>query len=395
MIDINKYRLSKYFLFSSLYFSEGFQWSIAVLIIPLYFTQKGISPAITTLAAGLISSPMILKFVFGGLADYYGRFGRKRFVLIGGLTASVCLFITGFIDPGIALIPFTIILFIGHCGVGFVDVSADAWAIETTVEKERGKINGVMFGGLFIGMAVGSFLFTQIGSYHGYNTVFFIAGLLTFLIILYPLVVKEIIKFKKREKVVSLVLGEFKRKVIQLIALFAPLSSISGGLIIIAMPLYMSNILRLSDTHIGLIGVIFPIATVFGSIIGGIIADSLGRKYTLYIFLFGSGIFTALLAFTDTWQILAVIYAIVGFFFGGVYSSGCALIMDVTNPRIAASQFAVLTALFNLGEIGIGSTFAGTIIETIGYTRLFLYAGLLYGFALIVLYLMKLKRSTK
>jgi FSR family fosmidomycin resistance protein-like MFS transporter len=135
------------------------------------------------------------------------------------------------------------------------------------------------------------------------------------------------------------------------------------------------------------------IATIFGAIIGGTLADIWGRKRVLYITLIGSMIFTALLAFADTWQILAVIYVIVGFLFGGLFTASCALMMDITKPSIAATQFAVLTALFNLGEIGIGNTIAGSLIETIGYTRLFLYAGLLYGFSLIIVYLMKINKK--
>jgi PAT family beta-lactamase induction signal transducer AmpG len=393
MADINKNKILKHFLFSSLYFSEGLQWSIAIVIIPLYLTQQGISPGITTVTAGIVSSPMILKFIFGGVTDYYGRLGRKYFVLLGGFSAVACLFIVGFIDPGIALIPFTVILFIAHCGIGFLDVSADAWAIETTTVRERGKINGFMFGGLFIGTGLGSFLFTQIGSDYGYNTVFFTAGLITLLIILFPLLFKETIKFKKRPKVAHLVIGDFKRKIIQLVALFGPISSISGGLIVIAIPLYTKNILNLSDPQTGLITLLFMIATIFGAIIGGTLADIWGRKRVLYITLIGSMIFTALLAFADTWQILAVIYVIVGFLFGGLFTASCALMMDITKPSIAATQFAVLTALFNLGEIGIGNTIAGSLIETIGYTRLFLYAGLLYGFSLIIVYLMKINKK--
>ena len=395
MVDINKNKILKYFLFSSLYFSEGLQWSIAIVIIPLYLTQQGISPGITTITAGIVSSPMILKFVFGGIADHYGRFGRKYFVLLGGFSASACLFIVGFIDPDTALIPFAVILFIAHCGIGFVDVSADAWAIETTTVKERGKINGVMFSGLFIGTGVGSFLFTQIGSNYGYNTVFFAAGLLISLILLYPLIFKEIIKFKKSPKVAHLVISDFKRKIVQLVALFGPISSISGGLMVIAIPLYTKNILELSDIQIGLISLIFMIANIFGALIGGTLADRWGRKHVLYITLIGSMIFTALLAFSNTWQILAVTYTITGFLFGGLFSASCALMMDITNPRIAATQFAVLTALFNIGEIAIGNTLAGTIIETVGYTRLFLYAGLIHGFALIIVYLMKINNPSK
>ena len=182
MIDITKHRLLQYILFISLYFSEGFKWSIAIVILPLYFDDIGISTTILGLIVAIITLPMVLKFFFGGIIDHYIRFGRKRFVITGGFTAIFCFFILGFIDPGMALLPFTLIFFIGVCGISFLDVSADAWAIETAREDERGKINGVMFAGIFIGLSIGSFLFTQIVDIYGYSSVFFVASSIVFLI---------------------------------------------------------------------------------------------------------------------------------------------------------------------------------------------------------------------
>ena len=171
MIDVTKHRFLQYFLFSSLYFSEGFKWSIAIVILPLYFDDIGISPSILGIIVAIITLPMVIKFLFGGIIDHYIRFGRKIFVIIGGITSIISFFLLAFVDPVVALIPFSIIFFIGVCGISFLDVSADAWAIEIAREDERGKINGVMFAGIFIGLSIGSFLFTQIVAIYGYSYV--------------------------------------------------------------------------------------------------------------------------------------------------------------------------------------------------------------------------------
>ncbi len=393
MIDITKHRFLQYFLFSSLYFSEGFKWSIAIVILPLYFNDIGISPTILGIIVAIITLPMVIKFIFGGIIDHYIRFGRKRFVIMGGLIAIICFFILGFINPAVALIPFSIIFFIGVCGIGFLDVSADAWAIQTAREDERGKINGVMFAGIFIGLSIGSFLFTQIVDKYGYSAVFFISSFIVFLIIIFPLFVKDVRKiFKKKQKVGKLLIKEFKRKCVQAISIFAPFSAISGGIILLLAPLYMLNILQLEPTSIGMISMISPIATIIGCILWGVIADKLGRKNTLYIVLFASLAFTALLIFADTWYSFLIIYTILGFFFGGYYAVSCALIMDVTNPAIAASQFSILTALFNLGEMGIGHGLAGLMVDTLGYERVFLYSAIFYGVSILILYFVRIKK---
>jgi hypothetical protein len=132
MLDLTKRPSLKYFLFGSLYFAEGLIFALTTVVIVLFFTEKNISIEITTLVGGLASVPWMLKFVFGPTIDFFGNYGRKIFCVIGGITGAISLFIVAFIDPKTSVIPFTALLFIGHSGVVLLDVSADAWAIQTT-----------------------------------------------------------------------------------------------------------------------------------------------------------------------------------------------------------------------------------------------------------------------
>lgn len=393
MIDVEKRSIAKYFLFSSLYFSEGIKWSIAVVILPVYFDDLGISATVLGLVIALAGIPTMVKFIFGGIIDYLIKYGRKKFVLIGGFTTVVSLFILGFINPATAIIPFIIILFFGIIGITLLDVAADAWAIEITKEEERGKVNGGMFAGIFIGMTIGSLLFTQIAEIYNYNSVFFIAGLMVLAVIIFPLSVKEIKKVKKIKKMTSALIVEFKKKSVQIFCFFAPFTAISGGLLLIVIPLYAKNVLMLDVAQVGMMAAVFPITNIFGSLVWGAIADIISRKKSIFLVLFGSMIFTTLLIFADTWQTLAIIYGIVGFLFGGVYATIGALSMDVTNPRLAGTQFSIYMSLFNLGEVGIGNGMAGFLLDNIGYNKVFLYAGLFYLAAILVLYYVKVKKE--
>ena len=60
MIDLEKRSFAKYLLFSSLYFSEGIKWSIAVVIFPVYFDDLGISPTILGLVIALTGLPTMI-----------------------------------------------------------------------------------------------------------------------------------------------------------------------------------------------------------------------------------------------------------------------------------------------------------------------------------------------
>jgi len=395
MIDINKHSFLKYLLFGSLYFSEGMELALATVIIPIYLhVEKGMSLPLTTLIAGLVMVPWVLKFIWGGIVDYFIKFGRKPFILFGGFLGVISFFTLIFIDPAVAIIPFMFFLFLSHVGIGFLDVSADAWAIELSQEHERGKINSAMFSGLFIGVAVGVALLSHIAQEFGYSIAFLTTGLIVFLIILYPLFIKDAKILKKRPKMGTILLNEFRKPTTQLVAIFVPLLLISIGLLTFAIPLYMVDSLQLKVSEIGLIVSLFPIATIVGTLVSGPITDRWGRKGPIAFFALASAFFTASLIFANTWLILAVVFSTIGFLRGGYYVGINALLMDITNPKVGAVQFSLLTSIGNFGEL-FGGMIAGTLIVLLGFHRFFLYAALFFGPALIILYLIRFKKPKK
>ena len=393
MIDISKKSWHKYFLFGSLYFSEGLQGALTVVIIPIYLLDKGISIQIVTLVAGIGGAPWYLKFVFAPLTDYFCQLGRKPFIIVGGLLGAIGLFVLIYIDPLVSLIPFTLFLFISHLGIINLDVSCDGWAIQISKEKERGKISGAMAAGLFGGMAFGDFLFASIAQLYGYGISFLTGGSIILVIMIYPLLVKEVKMMKKRPKIVSLLKEEFKKRTTQLVALFGFVQSISFGILIMVIPLYMKTILQMEVGQIGLVTAIYPITIVIGSFLGGALADRWSRKMILFIFTSPCIVFSAALIFANTWQILAVIYGAIGFLQGGgMWAAGSALMMDVSNPKIGATQYSILTSICNFGDYGAGGI-SGSLVALLGFGRVFLYSAWSLGPALLILYFIRLKKK--
>jgi MFS family permease len=395
MIDISNRTYLKYLLFTSLYFSEGLQGTLTMVILPIYFLEKGLSLPLTTLVVGIAGIPWMIKFVYGGIVDNYIQYGRKRFILIGGFLMVVSLFTAAFVDPVVALIPLTFILFIARSGSALIDVSADAWAIEISNEKERGKINSAMFGGMFIGSAIGAPIFAIIAKIYGYDIVFLIAGLIIIPVLIFPLIVKEFKIAKKRQNITKLLVGEFKKRNTQLMAIFGPFIGISVGLLMIVVPLYAKVSLEFDIAQVGMITSVYPITTVVGASVCGPISDRWGRKGILYILLWAGIFFSALFVFANTWLILAVLYGIVGFFRGGYYVVTSAIFMDLTNPKVGATEFSILTSLANVGILGIGFIISGSMIEMFGFDRAFLFSAWFFGPALLILYLVNIKKPVK
>ena len=158
-----------------MYFTEGLFTAVGFVIVPIYFVESGLSISLATLVIGIVLIPSTLKFFQGAIVDYFQKHGRKRFIIASGF------FIMGFFNPSSLLPLFIFGLFISVIGFVFLDVSADAWAIETSTVQDRGKVNGAMFTGYYIGMAVGTATLGIIASYLGYHVAFFVVGIMFFL----------------------------------------------------------------------------------------------------------------------------------------------------------------------------------------------------------------------
>ena len=366
--------------------------AITTVATSLYLREKGISIPLTTLVVGIVNIPWMLKFIWGPVIDYFIKHGRKTFIILGGGLSVSCMFLVSFVDPSTSLLLFTALIFLSHVGIGFIDVSTDAWAIDVSTEKDRGKINGSMFAGQYGAWALGAALFPFIGSQYGYPTVYLINALMILLILLLPFFIKETRKIKIKEKIVTLVFTEFKKRTVLLVALFSPLVFMNEGIMSYIMPIYMRDGLGMTDVQVGFISMILPIFLAVGSLFGGVITDKIGRKSTLYVFIGLNIVFTASLIFTDTWWKLSMIYGIIGLLMGGHSTASCALLMDVTNPRIGATQYGMFTGIANVGLNG-GGMLTGSLVVALGFSRMFLYAAWVFGPALLVLYFIRIKKG--
>lgn len=392
MVGLDDTKRMKYVLFGSLYVAEGLMIAITTVATSLYLREQGISLPVTTLVVGIVNIPWMLKFVWGPVVDHFIRRGRKPFILLGGAFSVFGMMLVSLVAPSVSLLPFTLLIFLSHVGIGFIDVSTDAWAIDVSTSKNRGKINASMFAGQYSAWAVGAAVFPFIGSQFGYHTVYLLNGLFILLILLLAFFVRETVRRKAKQRIVSLVSSEFKKKTVLLVALFSPLVFMNEGFMSYLMPLYMRDGLGLGDVQIGFMSMILPVFLAVGSLVGGIVTDRIGRKSALYLFIGVNMVLTAFLVFADTWWKLTIIYAAIGFLMGGHSTVSCALFMDVTNPRIGATQYGIFTGIANVGLNG-GGMITGSLVVALGFSRTFLYAAWVFGPALLVLYFIQTKKG--
>jgi len=391
MLDLQQQPFAKYILFTSLYFTEGIQLSITTVLIPIYLLETGFSPAITTMIAALAMLPWALKFIFGYIINTIQSINLKTFTILGGIISSISLLLLSIITPNTILFLFILLIIIAQCGIGFLDVSTDAWAIDTTKKKEHGKINGFMMAGLFSGIAIGAPLLSFIAEHNEYTISFLTAGTLNLSILFIAFLTKKPSYFNRKNQVLKILKKEFKQKKTQAIALLLPILSINSGIITLAVPLFMSIQLELSISQIGLITTVFTVSRVIGSITCGTLSDKIGRQKTLLLIVSLSIIATVLLLLVNTWSILLPIYGLLGFLNGGLFSVLLATSMDITNFKISAIQFSLLISFMNSGEL-IGEFISGPLLTIAGFSKLFLFAAWILGPSLLFLYISKSRK---
>lgn len=390
MQQLTTNKIRQYTTFISQYVSEGIQLSIATVIIPIYLIEKGYSVQIATLVSGLVMIPWTIKFFFGWLVDHFQKRGRKPFVIYGGIISSLSLFFLTFIDPTFSLILFQIILMIGHSGVSIIDVSIDSWAIETTTKSERGKLNGMMMSGLFLGLATGASTLSYVANEYGYPTTFLIGSIAIGALIILPILTPYQKQSKIRPDIPRILIKECKKNKTTLLLILLPLISINSGIITLAVPLFLKLHYTYTIASIGFATMIFTIGRILGSLLLGTLSDTYGRKQTLLMIIIATIIFTIMIPFSNEQSIIPL-YATLGFLNGALFTILLAISMDITNKRIGATEFSLLISVMNIGEL-LGETSSGTLITTLGFSRMFLFAAWIMGPGLLIFLFFKDKQ---
>ena len=388
MIDLNVQKRFRYILFSSLYFSEGLYQAVILIVTPIYLLNKNVPLPLITLIMGLGYLPWGLKFVWGGIIDFYHKYGRKKFALFGTIFGAIGFLLLSIIDQYFSILFFALFLFIGYVGIGFLDSATDAWAIDISTKKDRGKINGSMNIGKWAGQFLGALFIISIGVGFGYNISFLITGLIILMLAIIPLSVQYEDRKIGKLNIWPLIKQEFSKNITRLTTLYFFIIVLHPSLYFTMLVIYLKTVLNFDDTFIGFIFAFWLVAVIPGSIVGGILADKYGRKLPLYIFLIFLMIFSVTPIIISDIYIIILNFTILMFFANGVIAANWAMIMDIINPKIGAAEHEVICSIVNFGTIIIGSA-TGTLIVLFGFNNLFLLSALIIIIALAVLYKIK------
>jgi PAT family beta-lactamase induction signal transducer AmpG len=129
---------------------------------------------------------------------------------------------------------------------------------------------------------------------------------------------------------------------------------------------FLKEGLSISMLNVGFVTALFGIGTGVGAAFGGTFIDKLGHHRSLIIALIISTVTILPIAAAENLAMAYVLLFLFGIAFGYYETVYFALGMDFSDPRIAATMFAVFMAIGNFG-IAVGQPLAGVLVDNVGF----------------------------
>ena len=362
----------RYLLFASLYFTQGTILGYFASLNALYLLDKGLTMTSIGIFGTIALIPFVLKIFLGMLSDKVNLFKmghRKPYIYIGLAVQFLCLVAVPFIDPRTSYWGFVAVAFLLQLGMALYDTCTDGLALDTTPVAEQGKIQGFMVGGRAIGTIVAASAVGLLAEHVSWLAVFWVLAALTLLPL--PLIfgIKEGEKPAEKRFEWS-AFSAFKKWPIIAVGL--------SGLVIFMVIVganqlinpYLEKQLGISLSQAGFITSLWGIGVVVGSIVGGLLMSKVQvKKATLAILAMVSAalLLLAFLVLKEYGLAFAIgLIVLYGVAYGAAQTVTFAFCMRVVDQRIAASMFAILMAMTNVGQ-GIGLGIGGALSDAVTF----------------------------
>lgn len=392
--------------FFALYVTEGIPLGFLATAIATQMRRQGLGPAEIGAFVGSLYLPWAFKWAVGPFVDtiYSDRLGRRRMWIVFTQVMMIATLMVALpVNFTTQLKLFTAIILLHNVFGATQDVAIDALAVNVLEEHERGVANGLMFGGAYLGQGLGGSGVLFLAPYIGFNnTFYFVAAMLASVTLFVALPLRE----KRgpprpatdRSRIVAAgaQIGRFIKEAGRaflgsrgafVAVFFALLPSGAMGLGL-ALQSNLAVELGLNDHRVAQLNLWSTVITALGCVAGGWFSDRFGRRRMLALFTLLMSVPTAYLAVSM--QHAGWIHAIdptlsnrpvpaaaliVAFwsatltyalFNGLMYGVRTALFMDVTDPKVAATQFTAYMALLN-AVIAYSAQWQGVAIERWGY----------------------------
>jgi PAT family beta-lactamase induction signal transducer AmpG len=345
--------------------------------VPVWLAQRGVSLADIGLATGA-SLPWVFKFLWAPLVD---RFWSLRAWIRGCLLLlAVTTAMLPAIDPVTQRAALVGLLLLYVTLSATQDVAIDAYTIETTHGRELGVANSVRIAAYRGSSFISSALLVWVAARGGWPGAFRVGAFLLSLLALGSFFLPQ----TRRDAVMGPSLAEpimvlLRRPGIWAIILFTLLFKLDiSAMEPMTKPFWVARGFSLEQIAALTTGRL--VATVAGATLGGILATRLGLFTALWsmgLIQLLSSLGYAFAAAAPPDKGLITTAAVFENFAAGLGTAAfLAFLMSVCERRYAATQFALLTAVFALSRWASGLV-SGLLAEQLGYAHYFFLTFLL------------------
>lgn len=360
-------------LFASLYVVQGVGLAYFHNYQKPYLDGIGIAPDAIGALTFILQIPFILKIFIGILSDRVNLFGmghRKPYILMGLCIAALAFGSATFVLPDANFALFAVLMTMGSFAVTLFDSTADGLAIDTTPHAEQGIVQGVMVGARAAAFILLSLIFGGLVPRTGYRIVFLVIGLSMLLPLFWAARVREPARCDAGARFQWAAFKGLGQPRFLFFALYAAVYSIGSfgadGLV----TYFLSERFGATETIIGQYGALRGLGAVIGALVGGALIDRVGRRRSAYAAVVLVSIMVAAIGAASNiggvlW--LGLPWGIVWAFQETLFF---ALAMAIADARIAASMFAVMMGIANLGS-AVSDGLSTALSDDLGFARVF------------------------
>ena len=363
-----------------LYFAEGFPFGLLFDAFPVYFRTHGVS--LTDI--GLISLaglPWTLKFLWAPAVDVWGK--RRSWIVIcqGLLALDLGLFLL--LEPAQSSATLWVLLIALAVFAATQDIAIDAYTIELLDEDEMGPANGVRVSTYRVALICAGGVFVALAGLIGWRAAFTTAAVLLAGSALLSSQAPETALVQStqdnwaavlEQAVIGPLQGFWQRPGVVYVMLFV-LTFKLGDMALGPMvrPFWVDR--HFTPLQIGAIpGTIGVVSTIAGALLGGKLTKSWGLFRALWVLGIAqaaSNLAYATAAALPPSPSLMYSASVIESFCGGLGTSPfLAFLMSICEKTQAATQYALLSALFGLTR-SLSGAFSGLVTQHVGYATYF------------------------
>lgn len=409
----------RYLSFTVLYIAQGIPEGMTYFGIPAWMAMNGKTPAEIGSFVAVVGIPWSFKILVAPLMDRYTflAMGRRRPWVLFGQLGLIAAFI------GLSQVPdplnnLSLLMIAGFCVSffgAFQDVATDGMAIDVIPVHQQARANGLMYGSKIAGTAASLAIGSWLINHYGFMTAILALSATVCLIMLVPLLMRE----RPGEKLLPWTKGSASNEALHLqleswalifkslfkvfilrysllLGFISYLSGIAFSFMLTLLPIFTVQELGWTDQEYSQV---YAVASLLGGLggmfIGGALLDLFGKVRMLSVYFILLIVLTAAMAYAKIYWgndslvkgFMVLFAALYVFASVGII----AMSMQFSWKKVAASQFTLYMAIFNMGY-ATGPGLIGPIRDHFSWTNTMLFVSIVCAVCLAALQFMRIKK---